>query len=93
MRTFSILLAAAIILAPVAVLGEIGTNAVNDTSVSDVLHNEGLEGAAAKALETLNLEVDQKGCYLLTGPESGLFLLLCEDDAGARKRYTAEGEC
>lgn len=93
MRIFSILLAAVTILAPVAVLGEIETNAVKDTSVSDVLHDEDLEGVAARKLEFLNLEVDQKGCYLLTGPESGLLLLLCEDDAGARKRYTDEGEC
>jgi len=88
MRTFSTLLAATI-LAPVAADAP---KAVQD--ITGVLHpigEEALDGST-KALETLKLKVDEKGCYHLTGPESGLSLLLCEDDAGAHKQYTDEGE-
>ena len=92
MRTFSALLAAAI-LAPVAVLGKIAADAQKAVQdITSVLHPIGEEDGATKALETLKLKVDAKGCYHLTGPDSGLSLLLCEDDAGARKRYTDEGE-
>jgi hypothetical protein len=85
MRTFSALLAAAAILAPVA---------ADVQDISSVLHSTGEEALeeGAKALETLKLKVDEKGCYHLTGPDSGLSLLLCEDDLGAHKQYTEEGE-
>jgi len=93
MRTFSALLAAAI-LSPVAVLGEIAADAPkavqDNTGVLHPIGEEALDGA--KALETLKLKVDEKGCYHLTGPESGLSLLLCEDDGGAHKQYTDAGE-
>lgn len=96
MRTFSALLAAVAVLAPVAALAETTADATQKAvqDISGVLHSTGEEALedGAKALETLKLKVDEKGCYHLTGPESGLSLLLCEDDLGAHKQYTEEGE-